>query len=302
MNPTELERGRKYGTLLASLLLALIAVLGYFLVAGFSRSSVDSFVKDFLPGVALVLLVFAGALFSQSLGLWRRTDRLDSLFGFVEEQKTALANQISVHGSFHEIRWNEVFSEPGPIRFVSNFAPLQLRQGKAALQETLAQQGRGHIFVFLDPHDNQDSLELLAGARRNLLFAATVREIVSATRESLALLLDLLPNAGHRLDERPRGVRIILAAHPVTFVAYYSGHSVVFSGSEVFPNTVRETPRLLMSGAAAERVREYADRLIDDMIRFESIREPTLEECIAVAAVERGYEWQRRTTLRLGKR
>lgn len=293
------EFGRRRATLVVAALVLIILGGVYFWVAGTDANSVKNLVASTISGLMVGLVAFVAVLTSKGLGLWRRTDKLDAVFEFVEGQRRSLADQIRVFDNYHDVHWNSVLAGSGPLRFFGNFATLPLRQGRSAVGQAL-QSGSGHVFVVLDPIDNEASLALLADARQHLDFANSSDGIEAAVRESVALLLDLLPEGDRAIDRPILGVRVILAKQPTSFVSYGGASAIVISGHEVLPTaSAGPTPRILLEGIAADRCRTYIEAKIADLLDTGDGREPTLGELVNIAGPVRNEAWALRVRRRI---
>lgn len=284
------ERGRINSTAIVSFLLAVVLTGAFFLAQRLPVGGWRDFVQALIPNFVVVLVAFTFIVLSRGLGLWGRGDKLDAIVAYLDRQVKARVNEVRIFDNSTDVPWNEVFNTTGPVNLMANFAGQPMRLGALGLRKSLNSRRSGHVFVFLDP-DATDAVAQLASSRAALSYANTPDSVVLATRESVGLLLELLPPGRYDMDMPVPGVTVLLSAAVLPFAAYWTTESALVVNREVSSQGLVHGPRILTFGDSSVRVREYVSSVVEE-VRSDDPKTPTLKALLAIATPAYDSKWR----------
>lgn len=248
-----------------------------------------AFLLALIPGLVAILLGFVVVALSQGLGLWRRSDKLDQLLAYVDAQRSGIEKLTRFTPNTNAVPWGAVVASEGPLRSFCNFATIPFNVAGAEIRKKLNEVREGHLFVFLNPNSSQ-ALEQVARTRAQLRWAHDSDGLNRAIRDSIAMLLELVPGSEGGLDRTLPGVRVVLVERPVQFAAYWTGDSAVFWPLESLPQVgLAGAPRVLMTGLASTNAREFFEEYAEQLTGSGSV--VTLRQLLDLTSPVRDEEW-----------
>lgn len=234
-----------------------------------------------LPNLLGVMAVYVTAEFLKPYTLAQTQEQLTDIQEFLAKRVTELASKVQMYETWDDVPWKDVFDSPGPVRMVSNFFPLPLKQGNAALKSNLGNIRSGHVFVFADP-TNTVLLDKIAATRRYVGYATTGETVKTSICETLVHLLKAVPdNCAASATATLDGIEVLFSSKALPAVSVWTDDAAFVSGIPVFPEDVAYVPRLLAIGDSGAAVRAYSESLIE---RVRPIcRRPTIDELLLLS-------------------
>jgi hypothetical protein len=250
-----------------------------------------------IPNILGVLLVFLVVEWLRNYGLDQTIEKLDNIYGYLDRHVKTLAAEIDVVDRLDDVPWQAIFGSGGPICILSNFATQPLRLGHTALKKAFREERAGHLIVFADPEDSA-TVSQTAKSRQNLNYANDDASVVTAIRESLAYVVEALPDSVmNSPDSTIPGIEILLAREVVGFTAYWTSEAVSFSGLQCVPENGAPIPRIICHGNSSTTLRAYCEA-VTRQIKLNS-KAPTLNEVLNLCTPVRSQLWVNRMRTRL---
>lgn len=238
------------------------------------------------PNIIGVLVVFLVLERLRVYGLSEAHDQLDAIQEFLETNVNKLAAEIEVINRMHDAPWRDIFSEPGPVGIIANFSTLPLNSGKTSLRNNFQTMRSGHVIVLADP-DVASTLAEIAASRISQEYASTADTVKTAICNTIALLLDAIPDNSAASENSPiPGIKVLLSPRMLGVVCIWTAGCAYFSGLQsVKDDDVAVCPRLLAFGNSSISIRNYGREVVQRV--SSDCREPTLKELLDLGSTVR---------------
>lgn len=252
--------------------------------------TVRSFLLGLFPGLVAILLGFVVVALSQGLGLWQRSDKLDELLAYIEAQRAGIEKLTRFVRNTNAIPWVDVIKSDGPLRSFCNFATIPLNVAGDEIRAKLDHVREGHLFVFLNP-ESKAAIKEVSTTRQLLKWANSPESLDRAIRDSIAMLLELVPSTRGSLDAPLSGVRVYLVDKPVKYAAYWTLESAIFWPLESLPqSSLRGAPRVVMTGLASVQAREFFEIYTQELLSESN--QPTIRTLLDLSLPARDHDWR----------
>lgn len=298
----ESEKAQAVIAILLALLTAIILIFAFWDVYYGARdhppiSAFKAIVIGSIPSLLAVLTVYVVVDRLREYGLDQTHARLDRIYRYLNDHVKTLQAEIMIVDRMQDVPWRNLFATRGPVGILANFAPLALIQGKTSLRNSFSSTRSGHVIVLADP-TNVQLLDNIAKSRERMKFANTSASVDRAIRDSLAHLMEAVPDGIAQVSDRPiPGISILLSSRMLGYTSYWTEEAVFLCGLQAIEDADCTVPRILMYGDSGVAARIYGK---DAIQRLEATsRRPSIDELLDLCAPVRDEQWVSRMKARL---